>query len=457
MHIITELITTIRARYGIRLEILSELKPGDGYFPPLFEKEELSKIDIHEPSSTPPRIIAFGDIHGDLQALVGILYAAELIDANGDWIEERSTYVVQTGDLFDNYRPEIKNSCLKDPENLLDEFIILNYLTHLHVQAQQMKEKSRIVLCIGNHEFINISGDRKRMTEYVIPKSPLTIDERIELFTPGGVFATKLSSIFRVIVKIDKYLFMHGGIYEGNITSLNDILTYNNNLNEWLNKRTTTISPNIYSGDDKTYSSITWYRKMTDINEAGYISFLQRLESENELKVIVGHTITNKEVDVPPIVIRASGRIILLDTAMSRCWNNKNRKPCDFSNNIYNISFIVVDEDIITPKNKQSLIDRISPPHRGEESSSSPSSPKRKTASPSSKRRGNSVAASFLPDSSSSSPTKRKTPSSKRRGNFAATSLEPDSSSSPTHSKNGGRIRSKNNRNRNRITKYKIK
>jgi hypothetical protein len=440
MRIITELITTIRTRYGITPEILSELKPGDGYFPPLFEKEELSRIDIHEPSSssTPPRIIAFGDIHGDLQSLVGILYAAELIDVSGNWIEERSTYVVQTGDLFDNYRPEIKNSCLKDPENLLDEFIILNYLTHLHRQAQQMKEKSRIVLCIGNHEFINLTGDRKRMMEYVIPKSPLTIDERIELFKPGGVFATKLSSIFRVIVKISNYLFMHGGAYEGNITSLNDILTYNNNLNEWLNKRTTTLSTNIYSGEDKTYSSITWYRKMTDTNEEGYIGYLHRLDSEHELKVIVGHTITNKEVDVPPIVIRPKGRIILLDTAMSRCWNNKNRKPCDFSNNIYNISFIVVDEDIITPKNKQALIDRVFPPHTRDKSSSASSSPKRKTAS--SKRRVN-------------SPPKRKTPSLKERGD-AVSSLVPDSSSSsPTQSKNGGKIRSRTNR----IRKYNNK
>jgi hypothetical protein len=446
MRIITELITTIRARYGITPEILSELKPGDGYFPPLFEKEELSRIDIHEPSSssTPPRIIAFGDIHGDLQSLVGILYAAELIDVSGNWIEERSTYVVQTGDLFDNYRPEIKNSCLKDPENLLDEFIILNYLTHLHRQAQQMKAKSRIVLCIGNHEFINLTGDRKRMTEYVIPKSPLTIDERIELFKPGGIFATKLSSIFRVIVKIGNYLFMHGGMYEGNITSLNDILTYNNNLNEWLNKRTTTLSTNIYSGEDKTYSSITWYRKMTDTNEAGYISFLQRLDAEHELKVIVGHTITNKEVDVPPIVIRASGRIILLDTAMSRCWNNKNRQSCDLSNNRYNISFIVIEEDMITPNNKRTLIDRISSAvahsHSGKKSSSSSSSsssPKRKTSQP--KRRGN-------------SPPKQKTVSSKRRGDSVADSSSSSSSSSPTHSKNGGKIRSRNNR----IRKYII-
>lgn len=82
--IITDIIRNVRQKYGVTLDILNTLKTDDDYFSPLFEKEELSKIDIHEPSVPPPRIIAFGDIHGDLQALVGILYGAELIDMNGD-------------------------------------------------------------------------------------------------------------------------------------------------------------------------------------------------------------------------------------------------------------------------------------------------------------------------------------------------------------------------------------
>jgi hypothetical protein len=377
---ITEIITKIRERYTITLEILRTLELGDNYFLPIFEKEELSKIDIHEPSDTPPRIIAFGDIHGDLQALVGILYASGLINDNGDWIEERSTYVVQTGDLFDNYRPEIKNSCLKDPENLFDEFIILNYLTHLHGQAQQMAAKSSIVLCIGNHEFINITGDIDRMTKYVIPDSPLSIAARKALFETGGIFATKLSSIFRVIAKIGNNLFMHGGIHERTITSFDDIRTYNINLNEWLNDKSKPLSPNIYSGDT-SYLSITWYREMIDINEDSYIRFLNSLGEE--IKVIVGHTLTSKGDD-STILIRARGRIILLDTAMSRCWNNKNRKSCDLSNNLYNISFIVIEDDTVTPKNKRALIERVA----SQQSSTSTTATSRQSRSKLSKNGG---------------------------------------------------------------------
>jgi hypothetical protein len=157
---ITEIINNVRKTYGITLNDLKKLNPDDDFFPPLFEKEELSKIDIHEPSSTPPRIIAFGDIHGDLQALVGILYAAELINVNGDWIETQPIYVVQTGDLFDNYREGTEHSCLNNTENVFDEFIILNYLTHLHGQAQKLNANSRIILCIGNHELMNVFGEK---------------------------------------------------------------------------------------------------------------------------------------------------------------------------------------------------------------------------------------------------------------------------------------------------------
>lgn len=189
-----------------------------------------------------------------------------------------------------------------------------------------------------------------------MPGTSLTTAYRKNLFKPGGVFATKLSCIFRVIAKIGNNLFMHGGIYEGNITLLNDILTYNKNLNEWLNNQTSALSRKIYEYNDQ-YLSITWFRKMTDINEAGYIRFLQNLDAEHELKVIVGHTITSNDA-VPSILIRASGRIILLDTAMSRCWSNKNGQSCDLSNNRYNISFIVIENDMIMPKDKKVLLEK---------------------------------------------------------------------------------------------------
>jgi hypothetical protein len=41
---------------------------------------------------------------------------------------------------------------------------------------------------------------------------------------------------------------------------------------------------------------------------------------------------------------------------MSRCWTDKNRKPCDLSNELYNISFIVIENDTIISKHKEALL-----------------------------------------------------------------------------------------------------
>jgi hypothetical protein len=193
------------------------------------------------------------------------------------------------------------------------------------------------------------------MNQYVNPNSSLTIDDRKDLFKRGGALAIKMSSIFRVIVKIGNYLFMHGGIHKGNIESLNDITIYNINLNTWLNENINlSLSRKIY---DNQYSSITWYRGMIHEDESNYITFLDKLDTTHKLKVIVGHTITQPNAVVPQIITRASGRIILFDTAMSRAFvNNVKDRLCDLSNNQYNISFIIIVNDNIIYRNKQESI-----------------------------------------------------------------------------------------------------
>ena len=343
---ITDLTTKIRKMYRITPEILRKLTATDDFFPPLFTPDELDTTDIHK-SNDPPRIIAFGDIHGDLQALVGILYSAELIGDDGQWKEERSTYVVQTGDLFDNYRSGVDKSCLKQKENIFDEFVILNFLTHLHKQAQKMPTKSHIVLCIGNHELMNVDGDMR----YVHPDMYKTFGEteRITLFENGSIFTKKMSVIFRVIVKIGDYLFMHGGIHSGNMARLTDIVMYNNGLYGWLYNKLDSVNPlhnNIYSTDGYD-SSITWYRGLLDNDETEYVKYLDQLDTQHKLKVIVGHTNTGyPNTTLPQIYKRYNDRVILLDTAMSRAFRNDNDKLCDLSN--YYIDYIVIDDGIVT-------------------------------------------------------------------------------------------------------------
>ena len=53
-----------------------------------------------QPSGGKGRVVAVADIHGDLDAFVGILQTAGLIDARRQWIGGRATFV-QTGDFLD--------------------------------------------------------------------------------------------------------------------------------------------------------------------------------------------------------------------------------------------------------------------------------------------------------------------------------------------------------------------
>jgi hypothetical protein len=135
----------------------------------------------------PERVVAIGDIHGDLEALFSILLKSGIIDIGGKWIAA-NTFLVQTGDLFDKGRlkPALQSVGVAParpgvvPYNVIDkngivqtitsgknnfefgevgdELIILKFLCDLHQQATHPDKpfgNSRVLLCTGNHEFMN--------------------------------------------------------------------------------------------------------------------------------------------------------------------------------------------------------------------------------------------------------------------------------------------------------------
>jgi hypothetical protein len=147
------------------------------------------------PDELPKRIVAIGDIHGDLESLFRILLDANVIDISGRWIAV-DTFLVQTGDIFDKGRKKrpivgvglaqndpnynmispyqiidkygiIQNITDKTPDQgdfyvnyefgeVGDELVIIKFLTDLHIQASEFGN-SRVLLCTGNHEVWNTS------------------------------------------------------------------------------------------------------------------------------------------------------------------------------------------------------------------------------------------------------------------------------------------------------------
>ncbi len=93
-----------------------------------------------------PRVVAVGDVHGDLAAFRKILQEAGVVDAGGAWVGGE-TVLVQLGDLIDR-GPSMRGT--------------LDFAMGLGRKASA--RGGRVVWLLGNHEVMNVTGDLRYVT-----------------------------------------------------------------------------------------------------------------------------------------------------------------------------------------------------------------------------------------------------------------------------------------------------
>ncbi len=136
------------------------------------------------------RLVAIGDLHGDLDAARAALRAAGAIDASDHWIGG-DLVVVQTGDVLD--RGDGETGILE----LLDR-----------VGRQATAAGGAVVPLLGNHELMNAEGDFR----YVTPGGDRDFDgDRAHELAPGGKWAKRLAT-HDVIAIVDGTVFSHAGV-----------------------------------------------------------------------------------------------------------------------------------------------------------------------------------------------------------------------------------------------------
>lgn len=91
-------------------------------------------------ASSPGRVVAIGDVHGDFEALVEILQAANLVDEYAGWSGGDAT-LVQTGDLLD------RGARVREVMDLL-----------MRLQQEAPRAGGEVVVLLGNHEAMNLLG-----------------------------------------------------------------------------------------------------------------------------------------------------------------------------------------------------------------------------------------------------------------------------------------------------------
>ena len=156
------------------------------------------------------RVVAVGDLHGDLQGTRAVLRIAKLIDERDRWVGG-SARLVQLGDVVD--RGDQERQVLELLERLEDDAKAAGGSVHL---------------LHGNHELWNVAGNFRYVNpsgfaafaEYddgldagdadlsVLPKSKRG---RRAAFRPGGVWAHKLAD-HPAVLRLEDTVFVHGGV-----------------------------------------------------------------------------------------------------------------------------------------------------------------------------------------------------------------------------------------------------
>jgi hypothetical protein len=181
--------------------------------------------EVRERFPAPPRLVAIGDVHGDLEATRRALRLAGATDENDKWIGG-DLVVVQTGDQLDR----------GDGEQAIFELLA-------RLQHEARAAGGELHVLNGNHEYMNALGDLRYVTPggladfedapgvdvtapelaQVLAQAPEPAHARVAAFWPGQPWAQELSKRNMIIV-VGESVFVHGGItpaWAGKITEIN--------------------------------------------------------------------------------------------------------------------------------------------------------------------------------------------------------------------------------------------
>lgn len=163
----------------------------------------------------PKRLVAIGDLHGDLGGMRAAFKTAGAIDDRDRWIGG-DLVVVQTGDVLDRGD---------------DEQAMIDLLLDLERQAKAAG--GAVIWLMGNHELMNAAGDFRYVTPGAMrdfddapgldtsawAKVPERVRGRISALGPGGVYARKLAQ-HNVIAIVGDTIFSHAGVLAEWVTQL---------------------------------------------------------------------------------------------------------------------------------------------------------------------------------------------------------------------------------------------
>ncbi len=255
-----------------------------------------------------PRVVAIGDVHGDLTALRVALKLVGAIDDTDNWIGGELV-VVQTGDLLDRGD---------------DERQILDLVERLQREASAAGGGLHVLN--GNHETMNVQGDFRYVTERgytafadiasgAVPAAELErfagpARGRAAAFLPGGSYARKLAR-HPVVLAVGDSLFVHGGVLPEHVRY--GLAKLNRETADWMLGKGPL--PPLLRGPDAP----VWSRHFSDGVPGEACEVLTQVLQALKLKrLVVGHTVQQNG-----ITAACGERVWRIDVGMAHHYGGK--------------------------------------------------------------------------------------------------------------------------------------
>ena len=272
------------------------------------------------------KLIAIGDLHGDLRVTLIALKLAEVIPqrSSEDNLSDihwcgGSSWVIQLGDQIDRCRPDdwVKN-CIKDFSDVFEDegnnVEIIKLLLRLDDEAR--KEGGRFLGLLGNHEIMNVDKDfryvspkeflefvpvKDRVKKYTDDGYPLGYYHRTKAFERGSNMAKLYSIKKKSIMTVGNFLFVHGGVSR-DLANKYTIAEINNVVGKWMCKQSSGSEDKIFDeifrdDDDMSPFWCRIYAEDDDIEntESSFNQLLEIINKKNRLLMpvkgmVIAHT-----------------------------------------------------------------------------------------------------------------------------------------------------------------------
>jgi hypothetical protein len=271
------------------------------------------------------RVVAVGDLHGDLAATRAAFRLAGAIDAADRWIGG-DLAVVQTGDEIDRGDSDRE---------------IIDLFSRLEIEAAEAGGAFRPLL--GNHDLMNVEGDFSFVSERGMDSFDNLVEPllrrpdlrafppvqraRAAAFRPGGPVAAILARR-NVVVVIGDTVFVHGGVLPEHVAY--GIERLNRETRAYVRGARSEL-PAIMQGP----TSPVWTRKYSlepVPSTATCAALAEALEGLGARRMVVGHT-----AQETGITSGCGGRVYRIDTGMSAAYEGGPTAALE------------IEDDLVTP------------------------------------------------------------------------------------------------------------